>query len=153
MLGTTRVITGVDLEKTLVGIVIVSHGDMADGLLDAARMIVGEQEGIATVSLREMDAVEGLMERIAAAIEGVDTGNGVLILVDLFGASPFNASARLAMQADSNLEVVSGVSLPMLLEVAVQHDDASLAQLVEIAREAGTSGIRTLSETLGKKPA
>lgn len=137
----------------MVGIVIVSHGDMADGLLDAARMILGEQEGIATVSLREMDAVEVLMERIAAAIEGVDTGDGVLIFVDLFGASPFNASARLTMQADGNLEVVSGVNLPMLLEVTVQRDDASLAQLVEIAREAGTKGIRTLSKTLGKKPA
>jgi PTS system mannose-specific IIA component len=136
----------------LVGIVIVSHGEMAEGMLDAARMIVGEQEGIATVSLREMDAVEGLMERVAAAVEKVDTGDGVLVLVDLFGASPFNASARLAMQRD-NIEVVSGVSLPMLVELAVQRAGQRLEQLVEIAREAGTSGIRTLSETLAGKAA
>jgi len=137
----------------LVGIVIVSHGDMAEGLLDAARMIVGEQEGIVTVSLREMDAVEGLMERVAAAIEKVDSNDGVLVLVDLFGASPFNASARLAMEGDSKIEVIAGVSLPMLVELAVQRDGESLERLVNIAREAGTSGIRTLSETLGGKAA
>ena len=137
----------------MVGIVIVSHGDMAEGLLDAARMIVGEQEGIVTVSLREMDAVEGLMERVAAAIEKVDSDDGVLVLVDLFGASPFNASARLAMEGDSKIEVIAGVSLPMLVELAVQRDGESLERLVNIAREAGTSGIRTLSETLGGKAA
>lgn len=137
----------------MVGIVIVSHGDMAEGLLDAARMIVGEQEGIVTVSLREMDAVEGLMERVAAAIEKVDSSDGVLVLVDLFGASPFNASARLAMEGDSKIEVIAGVSLPMLVELAVQRDGESLERLVNIAREAGTSGIRTLSETLGGKAA
>jgi len=134
----------------LVGIVIVSHGDMAKGMLDAARMIVGEQQGIVTVTLGEMDAVEGLMERVAAAIDKVDTGAGVLVLVDLFGASPFNASARLAMQRD-NIEVLTGMSLPMLVEIAVQREEESLEQLAEIAREAGTSGIRTLSEALGGK--
>ncbi len=134
----------------MVGIVIVSHGDMADGLLNAAHMIVGEQEGLATVSLREMDAVEGLMERVAAAIEKVDGGDGVLVLVDLFGASPFNASARLAMQGDSNMEVISGVSLPMLVELMVQREGESLEKLVQVALEAGTSGIRTLSQTLNR---
>lgn len=137
----------------MVGIVIVCHGDMADGLVDAARMIVGEQEGLATVSLREMDAVEGLMERVAAAIEKVNAGDGALVLVDLFGASPFNASARLAMQGDSKIEVITGVSLPMLLELAVQRDGETLEQLVEIALEAGTTGIRTLSQTLAGKRA
>jgi PTS system mannose-specific IIA component len=135
----------------LVGIVVVCHGEMGDGLLDAARMIVGKQDGIVAVNLREEDSVESLMDRIAAAIEEVDSGDGILILVDVFGASPFNASARLAVQRDQ-IEVISGVSLPMLLELAVQREGQSLAELVEVAREAGVSGIRTLSETLGKKP-
>ncbi|MBC7233555.1 MAG: PTS sugar transporter subunit IIA [Chloroflexi bacterium] len=124
---------------------------MAEGMLDAARMIVGKQDGIVAVNLREEDSVESLMDRIAAAIEEVDHGDGVLILVDVFGASPFNASARLAVQRDQ-IEVISGVSLPMLLELAVQREGQSLTKLVEVAREAGMSGIRTLSETLDKKP-
>jgi PTS system mannose-specific IIA component len=133
----------------LVGIVIVCHGAMTDGLLDAARMIVGEQEGMAGVALKESDDIESLMERVAAAVEEVDAGDGVLVLVDVFGASPFNASARLAMTRDG-MEVLTGVSLPMLLELMVQREDQSLPELVEIGREAGTSGIRTLSEALGK---
>lgn len=135
----------------MVGIVIVTHGAMTDGLLDAARMIVGPLDGIVGVALMESDNVESLMERVEAAVDEVNTGDGVLILVDLFGASPFNASARLAMTRDG-IEVLAGVSLPMLLELAVQRDDQPLQDLVEIAREAGTSSIRTLSETLGKKP-
>jgi PTS system mannose-specific IIA component len=135
----------------LVGIVIVTHGTMSEGLLDAARMIVGEQEGIVGVGLLECDDVESLMERVAQAVQQVETGDGTLVLVDVFGASPFNASARLAM-AGGNLEVLTGVSLPMVLELAVQREGQSLQELVELAREAGASGIKTLSETLGKGP-
>lgn len=123
---------------------------MGDGLLDAARMIVGKQDGVVAVNLREEDSTESLMDRIMAAVEEVDRGDGILILVDAFGASPFNASARLAMQREQ-IEVISGVSLPMLLELLVQREGQDLAQLVEVAREAGVSGIRTLSETLGRK--
>ena len=137
----------------MVGIVIVCHGDMADGLVDAARMIVGEQAGIVTVSLRETDAVGGLMERVSAAVKEVDTGEGALALVDLFGASPYNASARLAVQGDGKMEVITGVSLPMLLEVMVQRDGKSFEQLVDTALDAGASGVRTLSQTLGGKTA
>jgi PTS system mannose-specific IIA component len=133
----------------VVGIVVVSHGGMAEGMMDAARMIVGDQEGIETVSLKEADAVENLMDRISAAIARVDTGDGVLILVDAFGASPFNASARLAVGREKT-EVISGANLPMLLELSIQRDQQDFNALVQTALEAGTSGIRTLSQTLNK---
>ena len=136
----------------MVGIVVVSHGLMAEGMLDAARMIVGEQERLVSVTLREADGIESLTERVAAAVEQVDAGDGVLVLVDVFGASPFNASARVAMQR-SKVEVLTGMSLPMLLELAVQCEGQDLSALTQVARDAGTSGIRTLSETLAKKPA
>jgi len=133
----------------MVGIIVVSHGSMAEGMLDAARMIVGEMEGIVAVSLKEEDAVENLMDRISDAISGVDTGDGVLLLVDVFGASPFNASSRLAMVRDK-IEVISGVNLPMLLELAIQRSDQDLESLVHIALDVGSSSIRTLSQTLNK---
>jgi len=133
----------------MVGIVVVSHGSMAEGMMDAARMIVGEQEGIETVSLKEADAVENLMDRISDALARVDTGDGALILVDAFGASPFNASARLAVGREKT-EVISGVNLPMLLELSVQRDQQDFAGLVQTALEAGTSSIQTLSQTLKK---
>jgi PTS system mannose-specific IIA component len=133
----------------MVGIIVVSHGSMAEGMLDAARMIVGEMEGIVTVSLHEEDAVENLMERISSAIGEVDSGDGVLILVDVFGASPFNASSRLTMVRDK-IEVISGVNLPMLLELAIQHADEGLDTLVQTALDVGATSIRTLSQTLKK---
>ena len=134
-------------EANLVGIVLVSHGNMAEGMMDAARMIVGEMEGVVSVSLKEMDAVEDLMGRVETALKEVDKGDGVLILVDAFGASPFNASARLAMNR-KDIEVITGMNLPMLLELAVQREGQDLAAVTQIALEAGTTSIRTLSQTL-----
>lgn len=131
----------------MVGVVLVSHGSMAQGTLEAASMIVGTQGGIATVTLREGDSVEGLMECVAAAIEEVDEGHGVLVLVDLFGASPFNASARLAMERDG-IEVIAGMSLPMLVELMTRRQGETLAELVASTRQAGIQGVRTLSEAL-----
>jgi mannose PTS system EIIA component len=138
-----------DEEGKLVGIVLVSHGNMAEGMIDAARMIVGEMEGVLAVSLQEMDAIEDLMGRIDAALSEVDTGDGALILVDAFGASPFNASARLALQREKT-EVITGMNLPMLLELAVQRQDQDLEAVTQIAFEAGSTSIRTLSQTMKK---
>ncbi len=129
---------------------MVSHGDMAEGMIDAARMIVGEMEGVATVSLKESDAVEDLLSRIETAVDEVDQGEGVLILVDAFGASPFNASARLAMNR-KDVEVVSGMNLPMLLELAVQREGQDLGAATQIALETGAASIRTLSQTLNRE--
>ena len=80
----------------------------------------------------------------------MDQGEGVLILVDAFGASPFNASARLAMNR-KNIEVISGMNLPMLLELAVQREGQDLEAATQIALETGASSIRTLSQTLNKE--
>jgi PTS system mannose-specific IIA component len=120
---------------------------MAEGMIDAARMIVGKMEGVISVSLKEKDSIEDLMGRIEVALNDVDKGDGLLILVDAFGASPFNASARLAMSR-KNIEVITGMNLPMLLELAVQRQGQDLATVAQIALEAGTTGIRTLSQTL-----
>lgn len=135
----------------MIGIVVVTHGSLAEGLLDAMRMITGEQDQVAAIALREEDEVEGLMERIAAAVEQTDSGEGVLIFVDLFGASPFNASARLALADKHSIQVITGASLPMLVELAVIREGLSLEAAVATARRAGQNGIRTLADTL-KKP-
>ena len=131
----------------MVGIIVVSHGTMAEGMLDAARMIVGPLDGILPVSLKEADATEDLMGRIEQAVNQVDSGDGILILVDAFGASPFNASARLAMRRQ-DIELISGMNLPMLMELAISREGMNLDELVKIALEAGTTSIRTLSQSL-----
>jgi PTS system mannose-specific IIA component len=131
----------------VVGIVLVSHGSLASGMMDAAAMIVGNLEAVAAVGLFESEAVEDLMGKIGAALAEVDQGEGILILVDAFGASPFNASARLALER-KNIEVLTGMNLPMLLELAVQREGRDLAGVTELALQTGISSIRRLSETV-----
>jgi PTS system mannose-specific IIA component len=136
----------------LVGIVIVTHGQMADGLLDAARSVAGRAEGSVAVCLRDGDAVDQLGPRIAAAIDTVNDGDGVVVLVDMWGASPFSAAALLALKSQHPMEVVAGVNLPMLLELLVQRSTKGLGELVESALRAGSEGVRALSQAAADEP-
>lgn len=134
----------------LIPFVIVTHGKMAPGLLDAVRMITGIEEGLYAVSLNEEDDVEGLMGRIDDCLESLDPLQGAMLFVDLYGASPFNASARLALSSSRDIEVITGVNLPMLVELVMQREDLSLSELAEMAVEVGPEGIRRLLDTLPK---
>ena len=131
----------------MIGLVIVSHGEMAEGAIDAVRMIVGDQEQMVGIKLEEGDAVEQLESRIREAVEDVDGGDGVLVLVDLFGATPLNVSANVAAERD-DLDVITGFNLPMLLEIAMERTTSSVAELVEIGEGAGAEGIKVLSKVL-----
>jgi len=131
----------------MVNLVIVSHGDLAEGLIDAMQLIVGQQEGVVAVSLKETDPIDGLTERVSAAIEEVGGPDGVLVLVDLFGASPFNISAQLT-QKHAMVQVVTGVNLPMLLETALQREAMPLEELARLAADSGRNGIKTLIELM-----
>lgn len=133
----------------MVNLVVISHGDLGDGLLDAMQLIIGQQEGVRAIGLQETDPIDSLGQRVEQAIADLDTGDGVLALVDLFGASPFNVSARL-VETHPQLQVVTGVNLPMLIETALQREGRSLAELAQVARQAGLDGIKSLSELLEK---
>lgn len=134
----------------MIGLVLVSHGKLAEGLIDAMQMITGEQKAVRAIGLLETEDVEGLMDKILQAVNEVDSGEGVLILVDLFGASPFNASARLALTyPDRLLEVVTGVNLPMLVELVVQREGMSLSEAVELVLQVAPDSVRRLASIKG----
>ncbi|HTX79002.1 MAG TPA: PTS sugar transporter subunit IIA [Longilinea sp.] len=134
----------------MIGLVLVCHGKMAEGLIDAMRLITGEQEAVRGVGLYEIEGVEDLMSKIQTAVAEVDGGEGVLVLVDLFGASPFNASARLALSSPGkDIEVVTGLNLPMLVELVTQREGLSLSEAVTLVLKAGAEGIRHLAEVKG----
>jgi mannose PTS system EIIA component len=134
----------------MIGLVLVSHGKLAEGLVDAMQMITGEQEAVRAIGLLETEDVECLMEKVSQAIQEVDSGEGALILVDLFGASPFNASARLVLSLTGrSLEVVTGMNLPMVVELAVQRDGLSLEEAVSLVLKVGPEGVRRLSDIKG----
>ncbi len=134
----------------MIGLVLVSHGKLAEGLIDAMQMITGQQEAVRAIGLLETEDVEGLMDKILQAVNDVDSGDGVLIMVDLFGASPFNASARLALTyPERALEVVTGVNLAMLVELVVQREGMSLNDAVELVLQVAPESVRRLSSIKG----
>jgi len=132
----------------MIGIVLISHGGLAAGLCDAAEMITGEIDQLECISLQPMDDIDQLVDRIQEAVKKVDVGEGALLLVDLFGASPFNACGRLALAQQDRYELVTGMNLPMLVELVVQREGLTIKEASQIAFEAGKSGVSRLSDKI-----
>ena len=105
----------------MLGIVIATHGTLSDGIKDAAEVIMGNTENILTVNLNAGDDVEKLGKKINSSILEVNQGDGVLVLVDLVSASPYNQSVLVTNQLEQELKdkvyIIGGVNLPMLLEI------------------------------------
>lgn len=132
----------------MIGIVLVSHGPLAEGLKGAAEMIVGPQERFLAIGMDPAADLDRLRSQIeAAAAEAESLGTGVLVLVDLMGGSPANASAYLAT---NGTPVICGASLPMLLEVLTSREHTSAAELADIALQAGKDGVVNLTQLLAQ---
>ncbi|MFU7517003.1 PTS sugar transporter subunit IIA [Clostridium sp. HCS.1] len=105
----------------MLGIVVATHGSFSNGIKDAAEVIMGNVENITTVNLNAGDDVEQLGKKINDAILEVNQGDGVVVLVDLISASPYNQSVLVTNQLDpelkDNVYIIGGVNLPMLLEI------------------------------------
>lgn len=130
----------------MIGIVLAGHGGFCEGLRHAAEMIMGSQEQVALVPLGPAENLDEYRERLRAARDDVDSGQGVLILVDLFGGSPSTVSAYLQ---GPDTEVVTGASLPMLLEALSAREGEKLSELVETATTAGRDAVMRLADRIG----
>ncbi|MGD1991746.1 MAG: PTS sugar transporter subunit IIA [Anaerolineae bacterium] len=130
----------------MIGIVLVSHGDLGRELLNAAELICGQHDQVAVLGLQAGDAIDALPDRIREAIDGLGSVDGVLVLVDLFGGSPANATLRVL--AEANIECVSGVNLPMLLEVLMMREGLDAGELAVLALQAGQQGMQNLGQRL-----
>jgi len=131
----------------MVGVLIVSHGNLGRELIKAAEMIKGRLEGVAFVSVDMAHGVDGLKKEITAAIRKVETGDGVLILTDLFGGTPSNIS--LSFLKEGKVEVVTGVNLPMLLKLDARNEKG-LPEFAAFIRDYGRKNIYLASEVLNK---
>ncbi len=123
----------------MIGVVIVTHGNLADALLSTAELVVGKQQRVKTVSFESGQDVGDLQKRIALAVKEVDSGQGTLILVDILGGSPYNASAILVME-NIKIEIIAGVNLPMVFAVLPVRE-GQLASVADVALECGRHGI------------
>ncbi|HKY03966.1 MAG TPA: PTS sugar transporter subunit IIA [Blastocatellia bacterium] len=130
----------------MIGGVIVTHGQLANELVSAAEMIVGEIHHITAVSIGWHDDVDVAREEIDRAIQRVDAGGGVLLLTDMFGGTPTNIAATFIGQA--NVEVVTGVNLPMVIKLATQDAGEQLADLARRVLDQGQQQIYLASDIL-----
>ena len=135
----------------MIGIIIVTHGRLAEELLAAAELIVGKMENCVAVSISPDEDMDKAEARIGGAIRKVNLGKGVLILTDLFGGTPSNLS--LTFLEAGQVEVLSGANLPMLLSLATSRDDKSLIETADMALEAGRNNITLASRILNIKVA
>jgi PTS system mannose-specific IIA component len=123
----------------VIGVLIVTHGEIGTALLESARQILAvEVPQVATLSVWRQDDPDDLVLRARELLDGIDGGDGVLVLTDIFGATPGNVVSRLL--EDGRVEGVSGVSLPMLLRVLTGRN-GSLPAAVQRARSGGADGV------------
>ena len=133
----------------MIGGVIVTHGQLANELVSAAEMIVGEIRHITAVSIGWHDDVDVARQEIERAIERVNEGAGVVLLTDMFGGTPTNLAA--SFLGESPVEVVTGVNLPMVIKLANQEENEALADLARRVRDQGQQQINLASEILTPK--
>ncbi len=135
----------------MIGVVVVTHGQLATELLNAAETIVGELPRFAAVSIGWHEDTGDAREEIAQALGRVQQGQGVLILTDMFGGTPSNLAMTFLGQ--DNVEVITGVNLPMLIKLAGLNDQSSLLDTAREMREHGRNAIWVASDLLREKKA
>ena len=130
----------------MIGLILVTHGRLADQFVQAMEHVVGEQSAIVTVCIGPSDDMERRRSEIADAIAQVDVGEGVIILTDLFGGTPSNLA--ISLLDAGRVEVIAGINLPMLIRLAGARKTMDVTAAVEAAQEAGRNYITVASELL-----
>ena len=131
----------------MIGMVLVTHGRLADEFQAALEHVVGPQENCQAVCIGADDDMELRREDILSAVQAVDTGKGVVILTDMFGGTPSNLAISVMQNLD--VEVIAGVNLPMLVKLARVRGEMDMRQSVHEAQEAGRKYINVANDVLG----
>jgi mannose PTS system EIIA component len=133
----------------MIGLVLVTHGRLASEFRAALEHVVGPQTQIESVTIGPDDNIEQCRRDIIEAVKQVDSGNGVIILTDMFGGTPSNLA--ISVMSRPNVEVLAGINLPMLIKLAKVRGEASLAEAVAAAQESGRKYITIASRVLAGK--
>ncbi|MEQ8665084.1 MAG: PTS sugar transporter subunit IIA [Rhodospirillales bacterium] len=135
----------------MIGLVLVTHGRLADEMIAAMEHVVGPQEQVVTVCIGPDDDMEKRRSDILDSIARADGGDGVILLTDMFGGTPSNLA--ISVMENANVEVIAGVNLPMLIKLASVRRDASLGKAAEQAQDAGRKYINIASHLLKEQNA
>lgn len=128
----------------MIGILIVTHENFAEAALKTAELILGKQERAVALGCYRGDSIEDFCEKVKVAIQTLDTGKGVLVFADLFGASPYNVVAKASNASQSKIRCIAGLSLPMVLEALSMRDTYELDELSNQCMATGQLGIKEL---------
>lgn len=131
----------------MIGLILVTHGRLAEHFVEAMEHVVGGQQAIVAICIGANDDMEQRRRDIADAIAEVDSGDGAIILTDLFGGTPSNLAISL-LEA-GRVEVIAGINLPMLIRLAGARKAMGVVEAVQAAQQAGRSYITVASEFLG----
>src|SRR5271154_1180446 len=130
----------------MIGMVLVTHGNLAQEFISALEHVVGPQQRIGAVCIGPDDDMEKRREDILRTVAEVDDGSGVVLLTDMFGGTPSNLAISIMDKA--KIEVIAGINLPMLIKLASLRQTESLAEAVRGAQEAGRKYINVASQLL-----
>jgi PTS system mannose-specific IIA component len=133
----------------MIGLVLVTHGRLAVEFRAALEHVVGHQQQVETVSIGPDDDIERRRQDIIDAVATVETGDGVILLTDMFGGTPSNLA--ISVMEAGRIEVVAGVNLPMLIKLASVRGEEKLADAIEDAQDAGRKYINVASRVLNGK--
>ena len=131
----------------MIGLVLVTHGTLANEFISAMQHVVGKQEQIAPVCIGPEDDMEMRRAEILKKVEEVNDGSGVVVLTDMFGGTPSNLAISIMDRAP--VEIIAGVNLPMLIKLASLRKEKNLKETVSGAQEAGKKYINVASQLLG----
>jgi PTS system mannose-specific IIA component len=130
----------------MIGLVLVTHGQLAHEFIAAVEHVVGPQRNIVAICIGPDDDMESRREEILATVKRVDEGDGVIVLTDMFGGTPSNLAISILDRAP--VEVIAGVNLPMLIKLATVRATDPLSVAVEKAQDAGRKYIHVASRVL-----
>ena len=136
-----------DSSKNMIGVVLVTHGNLAKELVKVMEHVVGAQDQLTTITIDPDDDMEKRREDILSSVQFVDKGLGVIILTDMFGGTPSNLAISIMEQ--ENIDIIAGVNLPMLIKLASVRSTKNISEAVVQAREAGQKYIMVASQVLG----
>lgn len=130
----------------MIGMVLVTHGQLAEEFVAALEHVVGRQEQVLTVCIGPEDDMDQRRREIMDKVSSVDAGAGVVVLTDMFGGTPSNLAISIMEKA--NIEVIAGINLPMLIKLASVRGQETLSMAVSMAADAGRKYIRVASSLL-----
>lgn len=127
----------------MIAVIVASHGELAEKLVQTSEMIFGKQQNVGVVNFLPGEKFDNLKNKYEEQLNKLDTTDGVLFLVDIFGGSPFKVASSIVLEKDK-MDIIAGMSLPMLLEIYKTRDYLNLEQVVKSAKETAQAGVKSL---------